>query len=153
MNFIEITSQSLEWKIAKRSDSQFRSIEKKLENLNRSFNTNNLSKVIIVTVMDKADAMLLAERLKLESVGYSENGVMTTIQIELIEKSGSPKNIVRILQYDKNMTLRELTRSSLKELQKTHFLKSQILKSKIISKEQLEKYLADGTLQEVNHGT
>lgn len=152
MNFIEITLQSLERKLTQGSDSQFRSIEKQLEILKRNYNVNDFSKVVTVTVPDKVDAILLAERLKLESVIYSENGAKTTIQIKPIKKIGRPKNIVRVSWFDKVMTVSQLSKLSLKELQKTHFLKSQILKARLMTKTQLEIYIADGTLHEVNYG-
>ncbi len=153
MNFIEITLQSLKPKFAKSADTQFRSVEKELEKLKRDYSVNDFSKVITVTVIDKVDAILLSERLGLEDVKYSENGAITTIQIKPVEKLGRPKNIVRVSWFDKDMTLRQVTKFTLKELQKTHLLKSQILKAKILTKTQLEKYIADGTLQVVNHGT
>lgn len=152
MNFIEITLQSLKPKFAKSADTQFRSVEKELEKLKRDYSANDFSKVITVTVIDKVDAILLSERLGLEDVKYSEDGTMTTIQIKPIKKAGRPRNIVRVSWFDKDMTLRQVTKFTLKELQKTHFLKSQILKTKLITKTQLEKYIADGSLQEVNHG-
>lgn len=152
MNFIEITLQSLKPKFTKSVDTQFRSVEKELEKLKRDYSINDFSKVVTVTVIDKVDAILLSERLGLEDVRYSENGVMITIQIKPVKKLGRPKNIVRVSWFDKDMTLRQVTKFTLKELQKTHFLKSQIFKAKLLTKTQLEKYIADGSLQEVNHG-
>ena len=153
MNFIEITVQSLELKFAKTADVQFRSIEKELEKCKRDYNVNDFSKVITVVVTDKADAILLSERLKLKKVQYTENGVTENLQIKVIKKAGRPKNIIHLSWLDKGMSVRQFDKFTLNELQRTHFLKSEILKAKILTKTQLEKYIADGTLQVVNHGT
>jgi hypothetical protein len=153
MNVIEITFKSLEQRLTIDSESQFRSLEKQLEILNREYNVNDYSKVITVKVVDKADAIILSERLGLIKVHYIENGVAENLQIKVVKKPGRPRNIVRMSGVDKSMSARQLDNYLLEELQKTHLQKSQILKAKLITKAQLERYVADGTLKEVVHGT
>jgi hypothetical protein len=82
-------------------------------------------------------------------VEYSENGLKESLQIKVIKKAGRPKNIVRISWLNKNMSPRQFKKFSMEEFKKTHVLKSQIIKSKLITNAQLKKYLADGVLKTV----
>lgn len=150
MSHIEISSQSFDSKFTKSFDVQFRSLEKGLEKLKRDYCVNDFSKIVIVTVDNKMDAISLAERLCLNTVLYSENGVTENLQIKVIKKVGRPKNIVRVSWVDKSMSAKQVNKFSLEELQRTHILKVQIIKSKLITKTQLEKYIAEGKLEEVS---
>jgi len=152
MNFVEIALQSLKPKLNKSADAQFRSVEKELEKLIRDYSTNDSSKVITVAVVDKADAILLSKRLSLDYVEYSENGLKESLQIKVIKKAGRPKNIVHISWLNKNMSPRQFKKFSMEEFKKTHVLKSQIIKSKLITNAQLKKYLAEGVLKTVISG-
>lgn len=149
-NFIKITYTSLRPFFHRDSEVQFRSLEKYLEKLSRDYNVDDDTETITVLVQNKDDAIVLANKLELANVTYSEGGVLSEIKVKAPKKSGRPKNTVRVSGVEKGMTAKQFCAYSIKELQKTHVTKSQIIQAKILTKTQLDKYITDGTLSTVN---
>lgn len=152
MNTIEITFKSFYQSLIRDREAQFRSTEKQLEKLHRVFTVTNYLKLITVEVQDKTDAIQLAGTLGLQSITYSEAGILNEIPIKAPKKSGRLSSVVHVEGVKRGMTINSYRKYTGKELQKTHLTKSQVIKAKLLTKTQLDKNLASGKLKVVTHG-
>jgi len=130
--------------------NNFRSLEKLLEKHNRKFNCDDFEKIIEIEVSDKIDALRLSKLIGLSKVNYSVDNVTEELTVSSPKKLGRPKCSVFIETTGEKMTVKQFRKYSLEKLQKTHLTKTQILKRKILTKTQLEKYINDGTLKRLN---
>jgi len=96
MKIIKITHKSLNSLLYIDTEVQFRSLEKYLEKLHRDYDIDDDTKSITVEVQDKADAIILTNKLELANVTYSEDGVTSEIKVKAPRKAGRPKNVVHV---------------------------------------------------------
>lgn len=149
---IKITKDSFSESYIKTEKVYFRSLEKFLEKINRKFDYDVIKKVITVNVTDEMDARHLAEKAKLNKVEYYADDNIKELIIFAIRKPGKQKNVISLNGGNKYITPNRFQKHLLKELQITHLTKAEIIKKKILTRTQLEKFIANKTLQVVHHG-
>jgi hypothetical protein len=149
-NSIIITEDDLAKRKVYGVPHNLRSLEKLLEKYNRKFECNDFEKTIEVEVLDKDDAVNFSTQIGLNKARYINNGKSEELIITAPSKRGRPKDSVFIGTAGQNelkMTTNQFKKYSLQEIQLTHLTKTQIIRMKILTKTQLEKYLNSGELK------
>ncbi|MDO8594909.1 MAG: hypothetical protein Q7R93_05390, partial [bacterium] len=103
-------------------------------------------------VRDESDALWLLDNARLKSAKYHKDGEVRDLALNFEKQKGSPRNIVQVEGIEKSMSINQFKMRPLRELEKTHLTRSQIVKAKVFTPQQLNKYIGAGILQVVRHG-
>jgi hypothetical protein len=147
---IIVTSKSFTTGASISPEVRFRSLEHFLNKDKRSYEFDADSSQCSIEVEDKADALLLIQRARLDSVQFvSPDGSKETLYLKVPKSTGRPRNIVFDASIGRGMTLNQYS----KHVKDQSMSKSEITKRGILTKAQVEQGIQSGSLQVVSVGT
>ena len=123
-----------------------RSFEHYLERYNYEYFVDELNGSYFVEVNDELEAIKIANYVGLSKVTYSDRTTVKSLVVNVAKKAGRPKNTVIDTLTGQKFTPRQYATFMLKNIKKGCLTKTEIIRRKLLGKNDLEKAIEDGHL-------